>query len=1200
MNFNYKLIDENTSLEITPDYNPLLENTFEDYIHIKEKINFGKRFFNNIENKETIDVQVIGIALNFGDKVEESKLRALLNKRDNLENLYLYADTIIIDRHLHFPQTNITIYARKLIVTDTGHIDTSPLPFNGVRTDGMIPTDRTPKFRTLNGADGSPGGNVNLFVKSYIFPEAGTFFILNGSKGQNGEDGALMEKERIKPLSWEKFKRDVCSYDLIPNYSGKSWNWGDTKEYETLFSNGQVNYIKAEIYNGGQPKFPLIIERGKKNAPTERDGFNAYPSGQGGTGGTAGNLSFLKPIKDDLVQLSSGGGGDSKLIRAMKFNEDGKKNYSINHLLVYRNNLDTWSRYDLINKRNIEDEVRLDIREIAPRPGRDAPGRPGEYGADGKLIKLDEKKHTWLHPNFLENILHYCRDCWLEGDRKPAKWLLSIYSAEFERGKGLEFLNNTSVKNISNKVTIYLNRINNNLDYFGNPVGWIPKLSAGTNISILKKSKATFIQLLYTANQLVYEEEASENKEKQLSFLVVELRKEIEHAKNAIERAYKELPNNQLALNKMVEEIATKLGEIKEFEERARTKLAKDQSEQALFSGILQLAAGATYLIPVGQPFLGKIGSSVLNTISKININSEEPFKEILKTTKGLTEDFSAAIKDNKKEIKNGLLSSLNKEMEAGKKAVLNTDGEIKQYNNDVKESKATLNELFGDKIALLKGKIKGLSTATTLEEASFYESDQYEEMILAINTYEGDLSEIEGLETAEIGELKEKIKELKSSQEGLISNLKKNKDKKNSRSKSIDKATTYFQGLGTGMGKVTEGLETILTPVAIGSEAFEEELAKVINSTFKEEFKKLTDGLDDLNNRKKNILQRISNIANTIATSGQLINDNLIKIAAFNDERANEIESQLNPTTKLFIKEIITDSWELLRAEIYYMMKSFQYRFLRKVDPKFYTIQNIIEDINNFFTKNNTKAPNQQDFEKAFDFVIKGMFTKLALDLLTNGTQNLPSLKDGDLEVMITQDYLSASGSKILQDLTKYNRVSFKFHEVGVTNKETEENKFYYRIRKIEFRSIDLIFSEKTLEKHPHIAKTINLTITMAHSGDSYIRAEDGEYYFFTTRGAESDKSIVQNIQTWTANYSGAKKSKTNSGIENQKISNTDYNILTQLLTDTDKELTYESHLPGATSRMTLSISKPDDIEFEIKSLVFDFYFQTGNYVVR
>ena len=112
----YKLVDENTDLNIPSDYDPLLKNKFEEYIQITERTNPGIRpYFNNIPDQATRNIHVSGLVLNWSDNLSRSKLRAVL-ERGNIENLYLYADTVIVGTTLCFPQTNVTIYARRLIM----------------------------------------------------------------------------------------------------------------------------------------------------------------------------------------------------------------------------------------------------------------------------------------------------------------------------------------------------------------------------------------------------------------------------------------------------------------------------------------------------------------------------------------------------------------------------------------------------------------------------------------------------------------------------------------------------------------------------------------------------------------------------------------------------------------------------------------------------------------------------------------------------------------------------------------------------------------------------------------------------------------------------------------------------------------------------------------------------------------------------
>ena len=148
----YKLVDENTDLEIAVDYDPLLKDTFEEYIQITEKTNPGKRrSFNTIPSQETRDIHVSGLVLHWSKDLSRSKLKVLL-ERVNVENLYLYADTIVINNHLQFPQTNVNIYARRLIIGEGGRIETTPMPFaNPYPSGDGNPKGRSPNAKTNSG-----------------------------------------------------------------------------------------------------------------------------------------------------------------------------------------------------------------------------------------------------------------------------------------------------------------------------------------------------------------------------------------------------------------------------------------------------------------------------------------------------------------------------------------------------------------------------------------------------------------------------------------------------------------------------------------------------------------------------------------------------------------------------------------------------------------------------------------------------------------------------------------------------------------------------------------------------------------------------------------------------------------------------------------------------------------------------------------
>src|SRR5262249_50621545 len=104
----------------------------------------------------------------------------------------------------------------------------------------------------------------------------------------------------------------------------------------------------------------------------------------------------------------------------------------------------------------------------------------------------------WLHPLAVAAVLKRARDLYLNEHVLEAQLLLSLYA------DALEHVNNdvpmfASLLNQQRlEIAVLLQRISANLDYFGNPPGWVPSLSLEVGISAFRNDIKTAIPILYT------------------------------------------------------------------------------------------------------------------------------------------------------------------------------------------------------------------------------------------------------------------------------------------------------------------------------------------------------------------------------------------------------------------------------------------------------------------------------------------------------------------------------------------------------------------------------------------------------------------------------------------------------------------------------------------------------------------------------
>lgn len=1374
---SYKLTDEIADVRIPSGYDPIQDHNFEEYIHISEKSNLGKKdFFNNITKKETIDLHISGLFLNWSSGMSK-KLESLLttgstilNKRsvnkftgrDNIENLYMYADTVRIDSYLHMPQTNVFIYARRLIMGEDGILDTTPLPFanpnatGGTEEDGMahgfnandagninifaddikfnkrrsiefnkkivlssppniqvpppagtktfgqvdkqvkylvkpifsedfsmlkgsfefvldakdkgevyfvftdsIPSDGTvdlTKTRNLkfmvttqkqketflrikidvnaNGKVYFPAGYegnftlsgpelkpdtikyIGVYINKNIYREVpikeinyriyDPYFILNGADGQHGQEGNRKTRTLSEdvPVSFDKLKEEVISFD---NVRGKeeNWIWGG-KHY---LRQSQVYYSEYIIYspaNGSEAD--KCIKRkvaGNKTIENMDNGLDAYKSGDGGSGGNGGILSVWN--KTDISKYYTVNSGGKKGISKLKKGTAKKKdsevyhvNYYIRHAGIafptFLNELKKALRYNGFSdsftweaSAKIEHDHMI-TKTLKSRDGKDAKGNDGENGKAGS-IKQFKEYYRWLHPNVLESIINYCKDTFLTGDRRPARWLLSIYLDLIKELKYTpeDFL----TRNLINELSVINNKVSKNLDYFGNPVGWIPRLSALSNIDIMKNSKSSIVNVLYYAQKLNLENEASENREEQLAFMVNQLKQENETARQNLQDGYDMLDSVKIEMDEINKKVKEHMDDIRDLKQRLETQL-KDEAqqhafEQAIFSGIFEIAGAICQVIPYGQPFLGSIGGAITEKIANIDIHGENLLSEAMKTTGEIATDLGSYVNDNKDKITKKVTSGINKDIK-------NTEREIGEIEKGIKSHKEDLEiyyKILGNDIGVFNSKLKLANYQEGAEDILLDYIDNP-------NILDDHFDRLE-MSVDEQNETFLGILNLKDEKTDLVERLKEHNKTKKKQTKQIEKAGNILEGVGKGIASISNSIITMTTPKEVTDEKFNEALEKITNVEIKKEFEKLKEELDVFTAEKLKTAQKLFKLENIIESSCQTISSNLVKISAFNDERASIGQRQLNILTKQFLNRVSKETQELLLAQIYYLLRSYQYKFVSKIKTNLYDIPKLLKEINDFFTENGTKVPTKKDFENAFDFVIQSEFLSLALVLLTTKIQNLPSGGGAHYSIKFNEESKTKDGVSVLKELNKNKSIKFKFHELGIDSAGSGKD-FYYRIKDIKFNNIKVSFPQDVLNKNKDIKNRLSFKFGIKHSGESVIRAADGSYYFFTSKGPESDTNIIQNIKSWDAIYNGDKRKDENHGIDNEKNISDDHAIVSKLLSEIskgDNKLEYGEHLPGATSELTLSIYENNiPVNFEITELGFDFSYEgiSGN----
>ena len=125
-----------------------------------------------------------------------------------------------------------------------------------------------------------------------------------------------------------------------------------------------------------------------------------------------------------------------------------------------------------------------------------------QKGIFGQFIK-DTISNRWIHPNYVRQILAYSDDAYYlgYGNEVLLKLLLYdelikdfIYSKEFS---ALDVYKQNDLMQVDMELITLNNRIFTGLDYFGNPIGWIPLLSFEFTQAAFESELKHAMQILY-------------------------------------------------------------------------------------------------------------------------------------------------------------------------------------------------------------------------------------------------------------------------------------------------------------------------------------------------------------------------------------------------------------------------------------------------------------------------------------------------------------------------------------------------------------------------------------------------------------------------------------------------------------------------------------------------------------------------------
>jgi len=579
------------SVEVTPLNTPTIEQSVieydrplpnaenREYMQISEIPHAPEPF--NDATVQTFTVSISGQTLVF-DANHGANLHRQYSGRPNVRELRLYADKVIIRSPLLLPQTAVTIHARELRLEADGRIETTPLPRK------RLPVGAVWEDNLLAGYDGDHGhaaGSVEVMVERFYAEDSTTTrFVLRGGDGGpagEGRDGRGEGAVGFPSEDWYKLMaragNPICG-----------------------FTEGSSAILYSEEWVGTR------LEDRCGNRVTAR-GENAVRSGKPGNGGAGGVLHStlnLGPFAN-----SSGGNAGTPgqnhvggTLTARRF--------------VYQTTMTI--------VRNGEEITTVDEEDAPKAPGADALAPITSLTGTNGHFELVPEAGAWMHSFALRSIVQYARDAYLNERITETRGLLGEYRemlrahervvAPEEELSDEEFSEKTNLDQVQTEVGNILYRMDSNLDYFGNPAGWVPMLSFEANFLAFQNEVDQSLPILYlaywlnnAATNLQASLAATDQARSSLETERARMNVRFNEAQAAVPRLKSEAQSLTLRIGTLQGQIA---GKLTELERRAANNVA-DRHKVPLWKKALGVASVLADLIPVGQPTVGRIGAGL-------------------------------------------------------------------------------------------------------------------------------------------------------------------------------------------------------------------------------------------------------------------------------------------------------------------------------------------------------------------------------------------------------------------------------------------------------------------------------------------------------------------------------------------------------------------------------------------------------------
>jgi len=249
--------------------------------------------------------------------------------------------------------------------------------------------------------------------------------------------------------------------------------------------------------------------------------------------------------------------------------------------------------------------------------------KAGEHGTGGKFT-LHNKEFTWLHPNFVSAVVKHAKDAYINIQNQFTYNIFVEYSEYLTNCMastewvGLDEALKMELTNAQHEMQAVTFRIGQNLDYFGNPAGWVPMLSFEVNRLVFEQEIEKAISVMYLNYWMKDIDSSYEERINACNEAIKLAKQSLADDKallNSLVFLIPELQDETAALQLQIEDLIRKI-EIKKNQLLAQAKNnVKKRNRLNKTAGIFSAIAKAA---PVVGSFFGPIGTAIGSAVGGV------------------------------------------------------------------------------------------------------------------------------------------------------------------------------------------------------------------------------------------------------------------------------------------------------------------------------------------------------------------------------------------------------------------------------------------------------------------------------------------------------------------------------------------------------------------------------------------------------